>query len=317
MPRLSWPLLVCFGLIVAGVALLPAPAASKPMVTVVTEFKQELVAANPVPVFQPLLGQMSHETATFANTLSAQSVYVMDVPSATILLEKQSNLRRSMASTTKLITALVALDMYAPNQVLTVNDESLTEGMLMGLETGENITVKDVLAGLLVQSGNDAALVLANNHPQGLQGFISAMNLKSSQLGLKNTAFSNPTGLDASNHYSTARDLAIVSREVMQQPVLLGLVQTKDVIVSDTTLALQHRLINTNALLGLEPGVIGIKTGTTEQAGEVLTLQLVRDSREIVIVVMGSQDRYKDTRQIIDWVFDHYLWKEVVSGTLN
>lgn len=284
----------------------------------------ELVGVNPLPIYRGLLegqatsaAEVAEAMATFGATLSAQSIYVMDVPSAAVLFTKQPEQVRSPASTTKLLTALVALDVYAPNQVLTVQLEGETEGTVMGLETGENIKVLDLLAGLLIQSGNDAAMVLANNHPQGYQGFVAAMNYKASQLGLESSAFTNPAGLDGNTHYSTARDLALISREVMKNPVLLPLVKTKEMLVSDTTLSVTHRLFNTNVLLGSEPGVIGIKTGTTELAGEVLITQLQRQGQEILVVMMGSQDRYADTKQVYDWIFNHYHWHQLESGTLR
>jgi len=313
-------------ILLAGVGLLvltwqpPAQSVVEPLRVA----KLELQALNPVPIFTPLLtgvatssAEVARMQAAFTATLSAEAIYVMDVPTASVLVAKEPAQFRSPASTTKLMTALVAMDLYAPNQVLTVVTEAKTEGAGMGLETSESLKVEDLLLGLLVQSGNDAAMVLANNHPQGLAGFVMAMNAKAIELGLENTTYTNPAGLDGFGHLSSARDLAILGREVMKNPVLQRTVQQKEVAVSDTTLVLTHALKNTNELLGIEPGVVGIKTGTTELAGEVLITQLQRDGREILVVVMGSQSRYFETKNIYDWVFDHYSWKNLDSGTLK
>ena len=144
-----------------------------PATAVVLPADWQLAGVNPVPVMTLPSGQVASSAAVieqmtqFAATLSAQAIYVMDVPSASVLLAKQPTEPRFPASTTKLLTALVALDTYSPKQVLTVKAESQTEGTVMGLQTGENLTVQSLLAGLLIQSGNDAAQVLAGAHDEG------------------------------------------------------------------------------------------------------------------------------------------------------
>lgn len=289
-----------------------------------TTSKLELQGVNPIPIATDLLSgratssaELETMIAAFTATLSAQAIYVMDVPTASILLTKQADQARFPASTTKLMSALVALDTYEPNQVLTVLTEGETEGGVMGLQAGENIKVEDLLAGLLVSSANDAAMVLANRYPEGYAGFIAAMNAKAAALNLDRTTFTNPAGLDTSGHVSTARDLAILGREIMKHPILQQVVKTEKLTVTDAALAINHPLKNTNELLGIEPGVIGVKTGTTDLAGEVLITQLQRNGREILVVIMGSQNRYFETKQIYNWVFDHYSWQNLDSGTLN
>jgi D-alanyl-D-alanine carboxypeptidase (penicillin-binding protein 5/6) len=307
-----------------GLAIVAQTKTTQPATAIVVPTDWKLAGVNPVPVFQPA-GQLAPATASavavamsqFTATLSAEAIYVMDVPSAAILLSKNPEDSRYPASTTKLLTALVALDVYSPNQVLTVGNENQTEGTTIGLQTGENVTVRDLLAGLLIQSGNDAAMVLANNHPQSYAGFIAAMNYKATELGLTHSTFTNPAGLDEWGHTATARDLAIISREVMKSQVLLPIVRTKKMQISDTTFSITHTLTNTNELLDVEAGVVGVKTGTTDLAGEVLITQYQHQGREMLVVLMGSQNRYFETKQIYNWIFNSYQWQTFDSGTLN
>lgn len=260
-----------------------------------------LIAMAPVPIFQA--------SAAAQLGLGAQAAYVMDVPSGSVLYEWNSHELRPSASTTKLMTALVALQLYAPDQVLTVRQEAYTPGTTVGLEWGEQLAFRELLAGLLIHSGNDAAAVLANNHPAGEAGFVAEMNQKAHELHLDHTNFANPSGLDQLNHYTTARDLAILAKEAMTMAEIRDLVSTRITTVTDVTGTHTHELINTNELLKTDSRIIGIKTGTTEEAGQVLVTELVAGDRNLILVVMGSQDRYQDTTQLINWVLAHYEWR--------
>lgn len=264
-------------------------------------FQLPLLEPAPVPIFLASPSASLHFTAA--------SLYVMDVPSGSVLFEWNSQQIRSSASTTKLMTALVAQTTYQPDQVLTVRQESLTPGTVLGLAWGEQLTYRELLAGLLVHSGNDAAAVLANNYPGGETEFVAAMNQRAQELHLGHTHFANPTGLDALNHYTSARDLAILAKEVMKDPVLRDLVSTRVTTVTDVTGKLTHELLNTNELLKTDARVVGIKTGTTEAAGQVLVTQVESGERSLIVVVMGSEDRYQDTRQLIEWSLAHYDWR--------
>ncbi len=291
--------------------------------------KLELLKAAPVPIFQ--LSQTASSSASasssaelfvaeekkFSATLSAQAVFVLDVPSASVLLSKNPTQIRYPASTTKLMTALVARETYDLTTFLTVDREASTSGTIIGLNRGEKIPVRNLLSGMLIQSGNDAAEVIANNHPQGRAAFIEAMNAKAKALHLDQSNFTNPSGIDTENHHSTARDLALLAREVMKDPLLAEIVRTPSDTIQGQGTSSAHMLTNTNALLTADLGVIGVKTGTTELAGEVLITQLRRDNRELLIVVMGSQDRYTDTKRIIAWIKSHYIWIDPNSDTLS
>jgi len=242
--------------------------------------------------------------------LSSQSVMAVDLTSGVTLYEKDPNKALLPASTTKIVTALVALDTYEENQVLKVGRVSV-EGQKMGLVMGEEMKFIDLLNGLLIYSANDAAEVLAQNHPGGRALFIGLMNKKVKDLGLTNTHFTNPVGLDDGAQYSTTRDLVVVSKYAMKNPIFKEIVGTKEKTVYSVDNRFVHRLTNINKLLGTVPGVMGVKTGWTENARENLVTYVERDNKKVMIVVLGSSDRFGETKELIDWIFDSYSWGEV------
>lgn len=242
--------------------------------------------------------------------LSAQSVMAVDLVSGVTLYEKDQNKALLPASTTKIVTALVAIDTYQPEQVLKVGRISVV-GQKMGLVMGEEIKFIDLLNGLLIYSANDAAEVLAQNHPGGRDLFIGLMNKKVKDLGLNNTHFSNPTGLDNGAQYSTTRDLVVVAKEAMKNPTFAEIVGTKEKVVKSVDNRYTHRLLNINKLLGEVEGVKGVKTGWTENARENLVTYIERDERRVMTVVLGSSDRFGETKELIEWIFNNYTWEEV------
>ena len=185
------------------------------------------------------------------------------------------------------------------------------EGQKMGLVSGEEIMFSDLLSGLLIYSANDAAEVLASNYPGGRELFIDLMNKKVKDLGLTNTHFGNPTGLDNGEQYTTTRDLIVVSKYAMKNPVFAELVGTKEKVVKSIDGKYSHKLININKLLGNVDGVTGVKTGWTENARENLVTEVSRDGKKIMIVVLGSSDRFGETTELINWIYGNYTWEEV------
>lgn len=242
--------------------------------------------------------------------LSAQSVMAVDLESGVTLYEKDPNKALLPASTTKILTALVALDTYQPDQILKVGKINV-EGQKMGLFAGEEMKFIDLLNGLLIYSANDAAEVLARNHPGGRDLFIGLMNKKVKDLGLNNSHFTNPVGLDDGAQYSTTRDLVVVAKYAMQNPIFAEIVGTKEKTVKSVDGKISHKLTNINKLLGEVPGVKGVKTGWTENARENLVTYIERDNRKVMTVVLGSSDRFGETKELIDWVFNNYSWEEV------
>lgn len=273
--------------------------------------KQEVAGITVNSEEQFTIEPVLSENASFP-ILSAQAVLAIDVGSGKSLYEKNPDKPFLPASTTKIITALVAMDYYSDEAVLEVKNPEI-EGQKMGLVSGENIKTQDLLYGLLVSSANDAAEVLAQNFPGGRDYFITMMNLKARSLDLKNSNFVNPTGLDSNgdNVYSTASDLIKVSIFAMQDPRFAKIVGTKQITVTSLDGKIIHKLVNINELLGSVEGVEGIKTGWTESARENLVTYIKRGDRKLVIVLLGSQDRFGETRELIDWIFANYHWEEV------
>lgn len=268
---------------------------------VVQKYQVELYDLNNVPVLK------SNEFFLDDLTLSASSVYAIDLSSMTVLYEKDSQKSLYPASTSKMMTALVALDTFSLEEELTVGKEATVSGNKLSLKEGDLISVKDLLAALLIFSANDSAYVLANNDDLGADNFIKKMNEKALDLGLKQTHFVNPAGFDEDGQLSTARDLSIIARELLQHEQLKQLVATpyKQIIGQNWS----YDLYNSNQLLGQIQGVSGVKTGTTELAGEVLVTLIERDGHQILITLMNSQDRYQDTSKLIAWILNNYEWK--------
>lgn len=244
--------------------------------------------------------------------LSAQGVLAVDLGSGVPLYEKNADTPLLPASTTKIVTALVSLDTYPLDAVLTASAGASVVGQKMGLYAGEQMKVEDLLYGLLVYSANDAAEVLAHNFPGGYDSFVAAMNAKAKELNMTNSHFDNPVGLDADGQRSTARDLVRASEVAMRNPEFAKIVGTKNIVVNDFTGKISYNLNNVNELLGNVPGVLGVKTGWTENARENLVTFIVRDNHRVMVALLGSQDRFGETKELIDWIFGNYSWQAVI-----
>ena len=245
------------------------------------------------------------KTAPYLTSLSALAI---DLPSKTIIYAKNPDYQLLPASTTKIMTALVSFNHYSLDKVIKIEKVNGI-GQKMKLEKGEEITVENLLYGLLVQSGNDAAYVLAENYPGGVEKFVEAMNQKAEELNLKTTKFSNPSGIDAPNHFTTVHDLAILSAEAVKNPVFLKMVGTEEIKVGDINEKIVHDLTNVNQLLGKVSGLKGIKTGWTESAGECLVSYTEREGQKIITAVLASEDRFGETERLIEWVFANHQWE--------
>lgn len=239
--------------------------------------------------------------------LSSNAILAVDLDSGTILYQKNPDTRLLPASTAKVVTALVAMDYYSLDDILTVPEFSI-EGQKMKLIPGEVMTVRDLIYGILVYSANDAAETLARNYPGGKESFVTAMNLKVQDLGLKDTFFENPIGFDGANQYTTAMDLFKIAEYAIQKPFFKEVVGTKEITVGSADGKYVHRLNNINKLIGEIEGVVGIKTGWTENAMENLVTYVERDNNKLITVVLGSQDRFGDTEALIDWIYTNYSW---------
>lgn len=235
--------------------------------------------------------------------ISAKAIVVMDNDSKVLLFSKNPNLLFSMASTTKIMTALVALDYYKMNDILTIKTENL-EGVNVGFKTGEKLFFEDILYAMLLPSGNDAALSLAQNYPGGEDAFVKKMNEKSKLLHLDNTNFADAIGLEDSRDYTTPFDLARLASLALENETFTKIVATKAMEISDVTGKNKYLLKNLNKLLGIS-GVNGIKTGYTDEAGQVLVTSKKEQNHTIIIVVMDSQDRFSDTVKLLNLVSEN------------
>lgn len=244
--------------------------------------------------------------------ISAQGALAVDIESGVTLYEKNPDLKLLPASTTKIMTALVALDYYSLNDVITVGQPGVPpDSQRLGLVTGEQMTFENLLYGLLVYSASDAAMTIAQNYPGGVESFVSVMNQKASEFHLEHTHFSNPIGLDGGENESTARDMTRLSEIAMQNPEFAKVVGTKQIVIKSVDQKFAYPLSNINQLLGKVDGVLGVKTGWTENARENLVTYIERDNRKIMISVLGSQDRFGETKELINWIFENYKWTKV------
>jgi len=241
--------------------------------------------------------------------LQAQGIIAIDTVTGAILFEQNPDIELMPASTTKLMTALVALDAYSLDQIITIDQEDRTIGNTMKLVKSEQLTVSDLLYGALVASGNDAALALALSYPNGgYTGFVAAMNQKAADLGLTHTHYQNVSGVESPGHVTTARDLSRLTLEALNNSTLRRIVATKKVLVTSTDGKYHHQLVSTNELLGTVDGVMGVKTGWTENAGECLVTYVSRNNHSIITVILDSPDRFGESQQLIDWIYSNYTW---------
>lgn len=244
-----------------------------------------------------------------APTLTARGIYIVDLDSMIPLLTKSPDMKLRPASTTKIMTALVALDAFGNNKVLTTKDANGAIGKAIHLKSGEQVTFENMLYGLLLESGNDAAYALAENYPGGYDAMVSAMNMKAKSLGMTDTHFKNVSGVDETGHETTVHDLAILTAEAIKNGQFAQVVGTKEKEIKSLDETVVHKLTNTNELLGAVPGVLGVKTGTTALAGQSLVTLVERNGHRVVLVVLGSQNRFSETKILINWVFQNHEWK--------
>lgn len=235
--------------------------------------------------------------------VSSKAYIIYDPQSRTIISGKNERLRFSPASSTKIMTATVALEEYGLGDTIKATGLDKVEGSTMRLHEGEIMTVENLLYGLLLPSGNDAAHVIASYYRSGEAGFVARMNEKSRELNLTNTRFVDPAGF-LDDNYTTAFDLARLTSYALENPKFASIVSTKNKTVTDISGKTIHELSNLNELLGVD-GVIGVKTGFSEEAQGVLVSSIEHDGRIYIVVVLGSRDRFFDTRNIIEQALEN------------
>jgi len=239
--------------------------------------------------------------------LSSQNYIVLDTATNTVLLSQNPRQQIFPASLTKLASAITALNIYSLDEVVTINQD-YTEGKIMGLSVGEKISVRSLVYALLVHSANDAALALAHHHPQDLSGFVAQMNLMAQKYQLTDTHFVNPDGIHHPGHYSTVYDLSQLGRLAIKNPIVLDTVKKQKLTVTSIDQTISHYLESTNELLGLVPQIEGLKTGWTPEAGGCFVALINLDGHYLISVVAQSEDRFADTRLLLDWAKANITW---------
>jgi D-alanyl-D-alanine carboxypeptidase len=241
--------------------------------------------------------------------ISATGAIIMDADSKVVLYAKNPNIKSSTASTAKIMTALTALDYFKPTDVLTVK-EATSEGSVLGLMQNEQMTFENFLYALLLPSANDAALAISQNYPGSEQAFVKAMNDKARMLKLSNTHYMDPAGLLDQGDYTTPFDMARLASFAVQNNEIRKIVGTKEKVIGDLGNVHVYDLKNLNILLG-EDGVNGVKTGYTEEAGQVLVTSKEEKGKTIIIVVMKSEDRFADTEKLLDLVSNNLTYLSI------
>ncbi len=248
---------------------------------------------------------LSAKAASVFPTVSAEAAILLDGSSGRVLFEKNSLLPMKPASTTKIMTALIALEHGDPDRVVTVDRRAVgVEGSSVYLKADEKMTLSELVFCLMLASANDAAAAIAYEIAGGIGEFAELMNEKAQKLGLISTHFENPHGLDAEGHYTTAADLARLTFFALQNEKFAEIAATKNRVV-DTDIA-RHTLTNHNRLLRSYDGCIGVKTGFTKASGRCLVSAARRDNMTLIAVTLRAPDDWNDHRELLDYGFTHY-----------
>ena len=290
-----------FGLIFCGVALFLY--LSQKMQATYTSY-----ATTPTPQ-SVKLGQVLTDTFsavlpdTSSTDITAKAALIYDLDSKKILFSKNPTTKLPMASLTKIMTAIVGLEYIRDDNTYTVSKEAMVGENSMGLYPGEKLTLEELLYGLLLPSGNDAAEVIAQNFPYGRQSFIDLMNKRAHEIGATQTQFSNPSGLQGDGtQYTTAEDLVKITYYALTNfPQFSQVVQTVNYTVPATATHKAYVLTNETNLLTSYPGVRGVKTGFTPEAGLCLVTYLEYKNKRLIGILLGSEDRRAEMKQLLDY----------------
>ena len=258
------------------------------------EIQELIVESSAIPTEEP--------------KINARAAIIYDRTTNEIIWGKNELQKRPMASTTKIMTAIVVLENSNLSDVVTISKKAAgTGGSRLKISTGDKITINDLLYGLMLRSGNDAAVALAEYVGGSVEGFASLMNKKAKELGLENTNFVTPHGLDNENHYTTAYELAVLTDYALNNKTFSKIVNTKSTSISIN--GNSRNIYNTIELLGYMYGVDGVKTGFTNGAGRCLVTSCTRDNNHIITVVLGcdtKKQRTSDSTKLIEYAFKNY-----------
>ncbi|HPC99763.1 MAG TPA: D-alanyl-D-alanine carboxypeptidase family protein [Acetivibrio sp.] len=280
----------------------------------VLDISQEMYADDLIEE-EPLTRLYTTEVSSCVGTdlpqIEAGAAIVIDADSGRVLYEKNAYSRRAIASTTKIMTAIVALENGNLDDTVKVSKRaSSIWGSTIKLREGEELTLRELMYGMMLKSGNDAALAVAEHIGGTVENFVKMMNDKAKELGLTNTSFKTPHGLDADGHYSTAYELAVLTQYALKNPVFSKIVSTQNISIGN------RNLYSTNEMLSLYPGADGVKTGYTGKAGRCLVTSAKRDGFRLISVVLFCSSRAKraeSSKKILDYAFSNYKPYELVK----
>jgi len=241
--------------------------------------------------------------------IQARSFILIDRNTSKVMAEKESNIRIPMASLTKIMAATIVLEKAKLEDKVNISKNAVSSyGEGIDLSASENLTVEDLLYGALLSSSNDSCVAMAEHVSGTEEEFAKIMNEKVKELGLKNTHFTNAAGLDDFHHYSSAFDLAILTKYALQNEKFKEIVNTKEKTITSSQ-GISHHLRNSNKLLFLEDlNVLGVKTGYTGESGECLITEAEKDNNKIIAVVLNSPDRFGESKKLLKWGFEDYKW---------
>lgn len=240
-------------------------------------------------------------------TVSAKSAILIDANTFEVLYAKNENEKRGIASTTKILTSLIALEYGAPQKEFVASKEAVTvEGTSIGLKSGDKITIKALVYGMLLESGNDAANVTAYGISGNITEFSKLMNSYAKKIGMNDSNFTNPSGLTDENHYSTAYDMALLTSVAIKNPVFKKICSTESAVIDFGTPEISRTLSNHNRLLRECEGVFGVKTGYTKASGRCLVTACERNGITLIAVTLNAYDDWNDHKKLYDFGFSFY-----------
>lgn len=268
-------------------------------------------------LFIVLVFMYNHVGGLAQGETSAKAACILERRTGRVLFEYNMHTRLPMASTTKVMTALLAIELGDLADEVTCSQSAFgVPGTSIYLQQGETLTLEQMLLGLMLSSGNDAAVAIAEHIGGSVDDFLALMNARAKEIGAVNTHFANPHGLPDDAHYTTAYDLALIAREAMENDTFRRIVSTQSASIPWEGRTYKRQLNNKNKLLADYPGATGIKTGYTSKAGRCLVFGAMRDGFEIVGAVLGCGDWFNEAARLMDGCYDTYTMARVLGPTL-
>ena len=265
-----------------------------------------------------LVFMYNHSGCLAQGETSAKAACILEMQTGRVLFEHNMHARLPMASTTKVMTALLAIENGRANDRVVCSQNAFgVSGTSIYLQAGESLTLEEMLLGLMLSSGNDAAVAIAEYIGSTVDGFVAMMNARAREIGAVNTHFANPHGLPDENHYTTAYDLALITREAMANDAFRALVATQRASIPWEGRAYNRQLTNKNKLLASYPGATGVKTGYTSKAGRCLAFGASRDGLEVVGAVLFCGNWFDEAARLMDSCYETYSMTRVLGPTIS